>query len=77
MTASSIYGLPVARLGTELMLERLTPFQNSNRIPVTLVDALVRDLTSLALCENLPSHLAETDINALVSVSDRPCSQSG
>jgi hypothetical protein len=66
MTASSIYGLPVARLGTELMLERLTPFQNSNRIPVTLVDALVPDLTSLALWENVPSHVAVTDINALV-----------
>lgn len=36
LTASQLYGLPVARLGTELMLERLTPFHNSNRIPVTL-----------------------------------------
>ena len=44
LTASNLYGLPVARLGTELMLERLAPFQNSNRIPVTLVDALVPDL---------------------------------
>jgi hypothetical protein len=46
LTAASCYGLPVARIGTELMLDRLTPYQNSNRIPVTIVDALVPDLRS-------------------------------
>ncbi|WP_406453964.1 alpha-2,8-polysialyltransferase family protein [Streptomyces sp. NBC_00876] len=44
LTASAFYGLPVARVGTETLLERLTPFENSNRVPVTLVDALVPDL---------------------------------
>ncbi|WP_030812131.1 polysialyltransferase family glycosyltransferase [Streptomyces sp. NRRL S-337] len=44
LTAATFYGLPVARTGTDLLLERLTPYQNSNRIPVTLVDALVPDL---------------------------------
>ncbi|MFE2226837.1 alpha-2,8-polysialyltransferase family protein [Streptomyces kronopolitis] len=44
LTASTFYGLPTARTGTGLLLERLTPYQNSNRIPVTLVDALVPDL---------------------------------
>ncbi len=44
LTAGVGYGLPVARLGTELLLERLTPFHNSNRIPVTLVDALLPEL---------------------------------
>ncbi|MDJ1138265.1 polysialyltransferase family glycosyltransferase [Streptomyces iconiensis] len=39
LTASSFYGLPVARTGTELLLERVTPYENSNRVPVTLVDA--------------------------------------
>jgi len=38
-TASAFYGLPVARIGTEALLERLTPYQNSNRVPVTLADA--------------------------------------
>jgi hypothetical protein len=66
MTASSIYGLPVARLGTVLMLERLTPYQNSNQIPVCLVDALVPDLSSLTRRENAPVRIAETDANALV-----------
>lgn len=41
LTACTVYGLPVARLGTELLLERLTPFHNNNRIPVTVVDALL------------------------------------
>ncbi|WP_330453336.1 MULTISPECIES: polysialyltransferase family glycosyltransferase [unclassified Streptomyces] len=44
LTASEFYGLPVARVGTRTLLERLTPFENSNRVPVTLVDALVPDL---------------------------------
>lgn len=45
LTASTFYGLPTARTGTGLLLERLTPYQNSNRVPVTLVDALIDDLS--------------------------------
>jgi hypothetical protein len=44
LTASAFHGLPVARTGTDVLLERLTPYENSNRIPVTLVDAAVADL---------------------------------
>jgi hypothetical protein len=44
LTAATVYGLPVARTGTELLLERLAPYQNSNRVPVTLVDALLPDV---------------------------------
>ncbi|EPH39656.1 hypothetical protein STRAU_7280 [Streptomyces aurantiacus JA 4570] len=44
LTASAFYDLPVARIGTETLLERLKPYENSNRIPVTLVDALLPDL---------------------------------
>ncbi|MEU8030471.1 polysialyltransferase family glycosyltransferase [Streptomyces sp. NPDC049099] len=44
LTAQALYGLPVARIGTEVLLERLTPYENSNRVPVTLVDALLPDL---------------------------------
>lgn len=44
LTASVLYGIPVARTGTKLLLERLTPYQNSNRIPVTLVHALLPDV---------------------------------
>ena len=66
LTASQLYGLPVARLGTELMLERLTPFQNSNRIPATLADALVPDLTSLISHEKQHPRFDRADVTALV-----------
>lgn len=45
-TASAYYEIPVARVGTEPLLERLTPYQNSNRVPVTLVDWLVPKLAA-------------------------------
>ncbi|MFG2717257.1 alpha-2,8-polysialyltransferase family protein [Streptomyces sp. NPDC048416] len=44
LTASSFYGIPVARVGTELLLDRLAPYQNSNRVPVTIADALLPPL---------------------------------
>ncbi|UNO40258.1 alpha-2,8-polysialyltransferase family protein [Streptomyces sp. MST-110588] len=44
LTATAFYGLPAARVGTGLLLERLTPYQNSNRVPVTIADALLPDL---------------------------------
>ncbi|MFE7409900.1 alpha-2,8-polysialyltransferase family protein [Streptomyces laurentii] len=43
-TASAFYGLATARVGTRPLLARLTPYQNSNRIPLVLADALVPDL---------------------------------
>ena len=48
LTASAFYGIPVARTGTGLLLDRLSPYQNSNRVPVTLVDALLPELTDPA-----------------------------
>ncbi|MFH8471433.1 polysialyltransferase family glycosyltransferase [Streptomyces sp. NPDC018000] len=51
LTASAFYGLPVARVGTETLLDRLTPYENSNRVPVTLVDALVPEVTDRAAVE--------------------------
>jgi Alpha-2,8-polysialyltransferase (POLYST) len=41
VTASAFYDIPVARTGTELLLDRLAPYQNSNRVPVTIADALL------------------------------------
>jgi hypothetical protein len=46
MTAATFYGIPVARVGTELLLNRIAPYPNSNRIPLTIVDHLVPDLES-------------------------------
>ncbi|MFI8343513.1 polysialyltransferase family glycosyltransferase [Streptomyces sp. NPDC085639] len=44
LTAATLYGLPVARTGTEAVLAALTPYPNSNRVPLALVDALLPDL---------------------------------
>lgn len=44
LTASVYYEVPVARVGTRTVLERLTPYENSNRVPLTVVDHLVPDL---------------------------------
>ncbi|MEU5436654.1 alpha-2,8-polysialyltransferase family protein [Streptomyces sp. NPDC020719] len=60
LTASAFYGIPAARTGTELLLDRLTPYQNSNRVPVTLVDALLPPLTG-------PAPEPPADLAALVS----------
>ncbi|MFH9010486.1 alpha-2,8-polysialyltransferase family protein [Streptomyces sp. NPDC017943] len=62
-TASAFYDLPVARVGTELLLERLTPYQNSNRVPTTLADAALPDLDDahdgdVLPAERLPGLLA-------------------
>ncbi|MBP0461247.1 polysialyltransferase family glycosyltransferase [Streptomyces montanisoli] len=47
-TAASLYGLPVARVGTELLLDRLTPYENSNRVPVTICHELLPDVADRA-----------------------------
>jgi Alpha-2,8-polysialyltransferase (POLYST) len=65
LTASSLYDLPAARLGTEMMLEQLTPFQNSNRIPVTIADVLIPSIPSLVRPENRGPH-SVAEINALL-----------
>ncbi|MGW6704576.1 polysialyltransferase family glycosyltransferase [Streptomyces sp. NPDC054956] len=48
LTAATLYGLPVARTGTEAVLARLDPYPNSNRIPLALADALLPDLGDAA-----------------------------
>ncbi|MFE1481490.1 polysialyltransferase family glycosyltransferase [Streptomyces fimicarius] len=46
-TAAAYYGIPVARVGTRLVLDRITPYENSNRIPLTITNHLVPDLDAL------------------------------
>ncbi|GGT59405.1 polysialyltransferase family glycosyltransferase [Streptomyces purpureus] len=48
LTAAVLYGIPIARVGTDLVLDRLTPYENSNRMPLTIVDHLVPDLEGSA-----------------------------
>lgn len=43
MTARSIFDVETVAVGTRTVLERLQPFANSNRVPVTIIDALHRD----------------------------------
>ncbi|MFG3409602.1 polysialyltransferase family glycosyltransferase [Streptomyces sp. NPDC048142] len=58
-TAAAYYGIPVARVGTRLVLDRITPYENSNRIPLTITDHLVPDLDarhSGAVPDDLDAH---------------------
>ncbi|WP_274561564.1 alpha-2,8-polysialyltransferase family protein [Streptomyces spiramyceticus] len=64
LTASTFYSIPVARTGTDRLLERLAPYQNSNRVPVTIVDALVPDLAGAGPEEG--DHTAPPDLAGLV-----------
>ncbi|MFI6423362.1 polysialyltransferase family glycosyltransferase [Streptomyces sp. NPDC050842] len=67
LTAHSFYGLPVARVGTGTLLERLTPFPNSNRIPLTVVDAVVPPLEEDDTDEPAGPALDVAELNDLVA----------
>ncbi|WP_194421046.1 polysialyltransferase family glycosyltransferase [Microbacterium abyssi] len=41
-TIRALYDRPIAAVGTGTMLRRLSPYENSNRVPATIVDALTR-----------------------------------
>lgn len=62
VTARRLFGLPVAAAGTGLVLERLTPYENSNRIPATIVDATLPRLEADGTIAEPPAH----DLPALV-----------
>ncbi|MEV6173075.1 polysialyltransferase family glycosyltransferase [Streptomyces sp. NPDC051954] len=40
-TAGTVYGIPAVRVGTELVLRRLKPYENSNRIPLVIADSML------------------------------------
>ncbi|WP_329365087.1 polysialyltransferase family glycosyltransferase [Streptomyces sp. NBC_01483] len=65
-TASALYGLPIARVGTDTLLERLTPYENSNRVPVTIADALLPELTDRSAVTGQRPGMDATDLTALV-----------
>lgn len=44
VTAVRMYGIPAATVGTGLLLDALKPYENSNRIPVTIAAAVLPDL---------------------------------
>ncbi|MFJ9039203.1 polysialyltransferase family glycosyltransferase [Streptomyces sp. NPDC102406] len=72
LTAHTLYGLPVARTGTDLLLERLTPFQNSNRVPVTIVDALLPEVTDRAAVRAQALDADLTDLLAALGFAMQP-----
>ncbi|MFF8999033.1 polysialyltransferase family glycosyltransferase [Streptomyces achromogenes] len=66
MTAAAFYGIPVARVGTELLLERITPYENSNRIPLTLIDAALPDAERDVVGAPLPLDTLGAELGPLV-----------
>jgi hypothetical protein len=68
MTAAAFYGLPVARVGTDTVLARLAPYQNSNRVALTIVDALLPDLADAAAVNSwtMPSRERVDKLSALL-----------
>lgn len=69
LTAQTCFGLPVARVATGLLLERLRPYENSNRIPVTLVDVLIPSLERMSSSGpvDLPDRQALLPVDQLVA----------
>ncbi|AMT94666.1 hypothetical protein A2T55_13625 [Brevibacterium linens] len=73
-TAKGLYGCETAAVGTTKLLDALAPYQNSNRIPLTIIDALHSRRYSLpgTLAEAGPSSHgaarsgAANDLNPLI-----------
>ncbi|GLX01147.1 polysialyltransferase family glycosyltransferase [Microtetraspora sp. NBRC 16547] len=62
VTARRFFGIPAATVGGDLVLERLSPYENGSRIPATVIDAsLPRLSVDGSLVEPPP-----VDLNALV-----------
>lgn len=69
MTAVRLYGIPAATVGTDLLLGALKPYENSNRIPVTIVASVLPDLErtrEAPRTPNLAPSLVEEQLQPLV-----------
>ncbi|WP_031506324.1 hypothetical protein [Streptomyces megasporus] len=44
LVAGTVLGLPVARCGTDVLLDHLTPYEHADRVPTVIADALLPDL---------------------------------
>jgi hypothetical protein len=66
MTASAFFGIRVARVGTELLLERITPYENSNRVPLTVIDSLLPDAERVSVIGPLETESAAGPLGGLV-----------
>ncbi|MFI2430523.1 polysialyltransferase family glycosyltransferase [Streptomyces sp. NPDC018693] len=67
-TAAALYNLPVAGVGADTVLAKLAPYQNSNRVPLTIADVLLPDLTDRAAVEGweMPSREQVDELSALL-----------
>lgn len=68
-TASRIYGIPIATVGTELVLEKLTPYENSNRMPLVISDAFMPKLLATGEIGSPPLG-SDTETNELPTLID-------
>lgn len=64
-TARHWFDLPVACVGTDVVLPRLAPYQNSNRVPATLVDALVPVLAPDGTLHEPPARDVDATLRAV------------
>ncbi|MER6621123.1 polysialyltransferase family glycosyltransferase [Streptomyces sp. NPDC000931] len=67
-TADRLYGLPVARVGTDTLLARLAPYQHGDRVPLTIADALLPNLEDAAAVtgRRMPAPERPADLAALL-----------
>ncbi|WP_267245146.1 polysialyltransferase family glycosyltransferase [Streptomyces sp. PR69] len=59
LTAAALYGIPAARVGTELLLERIAPYQHPDRAPLTIADVLLPDAETDGRRAGQPVDLAD------------------
>ncbi|MFS2279363.1 polysialyltransferase family glycosyltransferase [Microbacterium sp. OR21] len=80
-TVRAVFGIPIHAVGTDTVLARLEPFENSNRVPVVIVDALERGLepsamqhlvaaVGYAMQPEIVSHLRADAVAVLSALSD-------
>lgn len=66
LATAGLYGVPAARVGTDLVLQRLKPYENSNRIPATVVAATVSPLADRAADAAMTPSLPGVAVGPLV-----------
>ena len=54
VTAARLYGIPAATVGIDELLQALRPYENSNRVPATIVGELFPDLEVAPTAPSLP-----------------------
>ncbi|HWJ53670.1 MAG TPA: polysialyltransferase family glycosyltransferase [Propionibacteriaceae bacterium] len=70
LATAALYGVPAARAGTELLLERLNPYETSNRMAATVITATVPPLQGVAdgadhRADNAPTLTTEQVVNTV------------